>query len=69
MLERNALILNPTLNANPGIAAAYEQEKERCQRLHPDDSHAYTDCKNAWIRRVETEALDSIGHRTPQQTS
>ena len=45
------------LNAHPAIAEAYEAEKERAYRLHPDDSHAYTDEKAVWVRRVEGEAL------------
>jgi GrpB-like predicted nucleotidyltransferase (UPF0157 family) len=45
------------LRENPSIAAAYDQEKARCQSLRPDDSHAYGDFKEAWIKKVEAEAL------------
>lgn len=39
------------------IAAAYEFEKLRCRDLHPEDKHAYSNCKSDWIRGIETEAL------------
>ncbi len=45
------------LRAHPEAAIAYENEKRRAQNLFPNDSHAYTDEKNAWIRNAEAKAL------------
>jgi GrpB-like predicted nucleotidyltransferase (UPF0157 family) len=45
------------LRAHPDAAGAYEMEKRRARDLHPDDSHAYTDEKAAWIRDTEAKAL------------
>jgi GrpB-like predicted nucleotidyltransferase (UPF0157 family) len=45
------------LRAHPNAASAYEKEKRRARDLHPNDSHAYTDEKTAWIRDTEAQAL------------
>jgi len=45
------------LRARPDVARAYDQMKVRCQSLHPNDSHAYGDCKDGWIERTEVHAL------------
>lgn len=45
------------LRAEPATAEAYAQEKARCAALHPDDSAAYTACKQAWTDAVAAEAV------------
>ena len=45
------------LRRHPDLARAYEAEKHRARDLHPDDSHAYTEEKAAWIRTIEVDAL------------
>jgi GrpB-like predicted nucleotidyltransferase (UPF0157 family) len=45
------------LRAHPEASGAYEKEKRRARNLHPNDSHAYSNEKGAWIRVTEAEAL------------
>lgn len=45
------------LRAHPEEMEAYEKEKRRARDLYPDDSHAYSDEKAAWIQAAEARAL------------
>lgn len=54
---RRHIAFRDHLRAHPKAANAYAVEKRRAQALHPNNSHAYAEEKDAWIRETETKAL------------
>ncbi len=55
------LLFRDYLRAHPDDARAYEAEKERLRKLHPDDTIAYATAKGPWIRALELRAQLSAG--------
>jgi GrpB-like predicted nucleotidyltransferase (UPF0157 family) len=46
------------LRAQPGLRKEYEEVKRRAYALHPAEIERYNDTKDAWIKRIEREAIE-----------
>ncbi len=53
------------LRAHAPLAADYDKEKMRARNLHPNDSHAYSEEKAAWVKSTEAKALRWFLGRPP----
>ena len=51
------LVFRDYLRTHPERAQAYAQEKRRAAALHPNDSWAYNEEKQAWVKAEEMRAL------------
>lgn len=47
------------LRADPAARGNYATVKSHCATAHPDNHHAYGDCKSAWIPQTEAKALEN----------
>ncbi|MCA0927285.1 GrpB family protein [Ruegeria profundi] len=52
------LAFRDALRADPALRDAYAAEKTRCGNLHPNDYHAYGDCKSDWVAKAEAKVLE-----------
>ena len=66
---RRHLAFRDYLRRHPEKAAEYDADKQRCRAAHPDDSHAYTDAKAAWIEANLPQALSEYQAEIPATRS
>ncbi|MCG7518044.1 GrpB family protein [Ruegeria sp. Ofav3-42] len=53
------LAFRDALRADPALRDTYATVKSRCAAAHPDNYHAYGDCKSTWIQQTEAQALET----------
>lgn len=46
------LAFKKRLMSDQTLARDYEKLKQQCQLMHPENSHAYSDCKDQWFSAV-----------------
>lgn len=55
------------LRAHPPLQTEYEEVKRQAYALHPADIERYNDAKDAWIKRVERQAIE--WHRSSHESN